>query len=141
MPAGFNGTQQILDIPANTGAFLAVLATGPVRRLTIEESPRTAEGAENALVGEIDYQIPNDGSGAGFTTVFQAIGANDETAQGQVTPAAFLLGDRPGDHGPLGSLLGNGPSFLVGIGTTPATTLCKVRSAGAATSVLVRQDY
>jgi hypothetical protein len=140
MPGGFNGTQKIIDLPASTGAFIAILATGPVRKLEVEESPVTSAGAANTLVGLIEYKIPNDGS-VGFTTVFEAIGANDETSEGQIVPAAFELSDSAGFHGPLGSILGNGSSFLIGVGATPATTLCMIRSGGAATSVRVRQTY
>lgn len=141
MPGGFNGTQQIIDLPASTAAFIAILATGPVRKLEVEESPLTSAGAANTLVGLIEYKIPNDGSAGGFTTVFEAIGANDETSEGQIVPAAFELSDSAGFHGPLGSILGNGSSFLIGVGATPATTLCMIRSGGAATSVRVRQTY
>jgi hypothetical protein len=141
MAGGFNGTQQIIDIPASTGAFLAILATGPVRKIEVEESPITAEGTANTLIGLIEYKIPNDDTTAGFTTVFEAIGSNDITSQGQIIPAAFELSDGAGLHGHEGSILGNGSSFLIGVGATPATTLCLVRSGGAATSVRVRQTY
>lgn len=137
MPGGFNGTLKVIDIPASAGAFLAILATGPCRRIEVEESPVKADGTANTLIGLIQYQVPNDG----FTQTFEAVGGNTVAAEGQVVPAAFDLGDDPGDHGPLGSMLGNGSGFIIGIGATNATTLCKVRSGGAATSVRVRQDY
>jgi hypothetical protein len=128
MAAGFNGTQQILDIGA--GATINVLATGPVRRIRIDESNVKADGSANAKQG-IAYLIPNDGTASGFTTLF-------EPDLGE----SVVLGDIPGDHGPLGSCLGNGPGFIVGIGATPATILAKVKSATATgTSIVVRQDY
>ena len=137
MGAGFNGTRKVIDIPASSGAFLPILATGLCRRVVVEESPITAEGAANTLVGLIDYQIPNDN----FATTLRAIGANDETSMGQIVPASFELSDSSGYHGPTGSVIGNGPGVLLGIGPTPATTLCNVRSGGAATSVVVTQYY
>lgn len=139
MPSGFNGIQYIQDIPAGAGVPITpILAKGPCRRLTVTESLLTSTGTANAPVG-LNYSIPNDGTTNGFTTVFPvnppSYGASD-------TPTRILLGDGVGDLGPFGSLLGNGPSVLIGIGATPAITLCKVAGAGgAATSVLVRQDY
>lgn len=138
---GFNGTQQIIDINASTGAFIAILATGPCRKLTVEESPLTKAGGANTLVGLIQYEIPNDTSATGFSEIFEAIGADTIAAQGNIQPASFELSDDQGFHGPQGSILGNGPSFLLGIGATPAATLCMVRSGGAATSIRVRQIY
>jgi hypothetical protein len=142
MPSGFNGTQQIVDIPASTAAFIAILATGPCRKIRVWESPLTAGGNTNTLIGLLEYQIPNDGTAAGFTTIFEAIGANDITTEGQITVAEINLGDDPGAIGSHGSMLGNGPNTLgQGLPATPATTLLKIRSGGGATSVVVRQDY
>lgn len=140
---GFNGTRQIIDIPGSGGAFLAILATGPVRKVTVQESVTTAAGVANPLQGQLDYLIPNDNTAAGFTQKLSAIGANDETSQGEIVPAEFDLGDDFGDHGPLGSMIGHGPQTLgMGLPPTAATTLCKVRSGTAtATSILVTQYY
>jgi hypothetical protein len=136
MPAGFNGTRQIMDIPA--GGTLAVLATGPLRYLQVTESTRTSTGVANAPAG-LNYTIPNDGSPAGFTTLFPV---NPPSNGASDTPTKIELGDPMALHGPHGTMIGNGPGMLPGIGPTLATTLCKVSPATAAgTSVLVEQYY
>ena len=136
MPSGANGTQQILDIAA--GTTLPVLASGPLRFLRIIESAKTSTGAANAPVG-LNYTIPNDGTPNGFTTIFPV---NPPSGAVTDTPSKIELGDPMALHGPYGTPLGNGPGMIVGIGPTPATTLCRVASAtGAATSILVEQFY
>jgi hypothetical protein len=140
---GFNGRKRVININASTGAFLPILATGPTRKCVVEESPLKADGSTaDTLVGLIQYQIGNDGSANGFTQTFEAVGGNTETAEGQVVTASFTLGDDFGDHGPLGSVIANGPQTLgMGLPPTGATALCNVRSGGAATSVIVTEWY
>lgn len=128
--AAFNGTQQIIDIPGTGGAFLPLLATGPVRRVEITESQTTAAGANNPPQG-FAYEILNDNSPLGNAQPFVVSPYN-----------TAVLGDPQVPGSRWGSTIGNGSSFLIGIGATPATTLCKLRSASATgTSVIVRQYY
>jgi len=133
---GFSGNRYLLDINADSGAFVAVLAKSPLRRLVVRESTIKADGSANTLQGLIQYRIPNDDTDAGFTTVFQAAGGNDTTAQGDVNAAEITLGSPNTAFGPWGELLGNGPNVIVGIGETPATHLIDLRS-GTATGTTV----
>src|ERR1700735_3051422 len=121
---GSNGTQQIIDIPADTGGFLSILATGPVRLIEIVESTLTAEGAANAIQG-FNYLIPNDGSANGFTTLFQ-------NPPGTVLKFAHTQAQYT-KHGPP---MGTGPDARgAGVPARPATTLLKVQSmTGTGTS-------
>lgn len=122
---GFNGTRKIIDIAGDAGET-DLMATGPVRYIEIEESPITADGSANTLQG-FQYQLPNDS----FTQWQEA--TKGETVE---------IGDPMALRGSHGSILGNGPNVLVGIGPTPATVLAKLRSAtGTGTSVTVTQHY
>jgi hypothetical protein len=138
---GFAGNRYIVDINGSAGAFVQILAKSPVRRVTIEESPITSAGVNNPLQGLIDYQIPNDNTPNGFTTVFRAVGGNTEAAEGQVEVAKIMLGNPIAQHAEGGEIIGNGPNVIVGmIGGTPATQLANVRSGTAtATSVMVTE--
>jgi hypothetical protein len=124
---GFNGTRTVVDIHA-TGTLTAVLATGPVVYVEVEESQVTAAGAVNTPQG-FQFKLPNDD----FTQLLEVI-------PGEV----MTFGDRHGSHaGPgSGSILGNGPSYIIGIGATAATTLFEAQSLTAtATSIVVTQYY
>lgn len=124
---GFNGTRQIVDIPA-AGTLLNIVATGPARYVIVKESALTAAGAANVAQG-FDYKLPNDN----FTQLLAASG----------TPAAMEIGDRQAVAHKFGILLGNGPDVIVGvIGGIPATVLFKAQSATATpTSIEVTQYY
>lgn len=138
---GFSGNRYLLDINGDGGAFVAVLAKSPLRRLVVRESTVTAEGAANTLQGLIQYRIPNDGTAAGFTTVFQEAGANDTTSQGEVKAAQIELGSPNSAVGPWGELIGNGPNVICGIGPTPATHLIDLRSGTATGTTVEITEY
>lgn len=122
---GGNFTRNIIDIPAN-GALLAILATGPVRYVKVKESQLTAAGAANEPQG-FEYTLPNDN----FTQLLETI------------PGDTLgIGDPMSLRGSHGSILGNGPNVILGVGPTPATTLFKAQALTAApTSIEVTQYY
>ena len=124
---GGNFTRTVIDIGVN-GAPTKVLATGPVVYVEIEESQVTAENAANVPQGFL-YRLPNDG----FVQQLEVIPG--DTAS---------IGDRQGKHagGGFGSILGNGSSFLIGVGATAATELFDAQSLTAtATSIVVTQWY
>ena len=136
---GFAGNSYILDIPADSGAFLAVVAKSVVRQLLIQESQITAEGAANVPQGVIDYQIPNDGTLNGFTTVFRAV-------QGAGAPQGLpiQLGSTIEQRGPYGEIIGQPPQPIVGLpGVNNLTTqipMIKLRSGTATgTSVVITE--
>ena len=127
MGQGFNGTKKVIDVPAN-GTLRDILATGPLTYFEIVESQITAAGAPNVPQG-ITYSLPNDD----FAQLHEAI-------PGEVVQ----IGDRAARHGSKGggSMLGNGPNVIVGIGATAATTIAKVQSlTSTPTSVEVTQWY
>lgn len=138
MRKGFNGTQKLIDIAA--GATVSILADGPVRRVTIDESTLSAEGAVIVPTGVLNYLIPNDGTDNGFTVLFSATTEGSDVPGNTQLP--IQLGDDPGDHGPLGSILGNAAQTL-GMGMPPlgASVLCKISSPAGATTIQVRQDF
>jgi len=130
---GFAGNSYILDINGDGGAFVNVVARSTVRRLVIEESSITAEGAANPLQGVIDYQIPNDGTANGFTTVFRSQQEAIKLPDGADTPSRMYQGEIIGQLGQ--PIVGANPP-----GLTTATTMAKVRSGTAtATSVKVTE--
>jgi hypothetical protein len=134
---GFAGNSYLLDINANTGAFIAVQAKSTVRQLIIVESQITAEGAANVPQGVLDYQIPNDGTANGFTTVFRAAqGDNSEAPEA----ASIELGSRVGQRGSEGEIIGQLGQPIIGQPNgqlTTATTMIKLRS-GSATGTTVK---
>lgn len=138
---GFSGNRYLLDINANTGAFVQVLAKSPLRRLVVKESTIKEDGSANTLQGILQYRIPNDDTEAGFTTIFQEAGANDTTSQGDVNAAEITLGSPNTAFGPWGELLGNGPNVIVGIGPTPATHLMDLRSGTATGTTVEITEY
>lgn len=129
--SGFNGREYIVDINGSGGAYTPILAPGPTRYVKAIESVLTAAGAANVPQG-ITYLLPNDATTLGF---------------GQALPLTvnnvLEIGDYAGTaRSDQGSLLGNGPGVLIGIGATPATTLFMARSATVTpTSLLIRFDY
>lgn len=135
---GFAGKSRIVDLNASTGAFIPLLATTVCRRLRVEESPLKADGSANTLIGLIQYQIPNDGTANGFTTIFEASGVVAANIGANPGVAAFELGNVVAQRDVYGEILGNGPDTPgAGAPPIPATTLCNLRSGGAATSVRV----
>lgn len=128
---GFNGKQRIIDVPGSGSAYLAVLASGPVRRLRFLESTKKANGTANTPQG-LTYQLPNDGSANGFTTVFD-LPVNDVKE--------LPDGISPSMRGEKGEIIGNGPGVLIGVGVTAATTLFNVRSQTATGTSIILEEY
>lgn len=129
---GFAGNSRIVDINGSGGAFIPILAQSVVRRLKITESPLTAAGAANVLQGSMEYQIPNDDTPNGFTTVFDASIAVSEGLE---------LGSEIVQKGPWGEIIGQPGQPQIGVpGGTPATTMILVRSGTATgTSIVVTE--
>jgi hypothetical protein len=139
---GYAGSQYIVDINANSGAFINIVAESTVRRLIVMESPLTSTGGANTLVGLLQYKVPNDGTTNGFTTAFEAVGANTLTTQGNPLPAEIIIGSDRSQHMPMGEIIGQLAQPIVGMPATQqaaqaATTILQIRSGGAATSVQV----
>lgn len=132
----FNGTKTIVDIAGSAG-LTPLLATGPVRFVRGVESVLTFAGAANTLQG-FQYQINNgDGTFGPWLPV-----PTPSAEGGDPVDTIMEIGDPMSLRGPHGSILGNGPGVLIGIGVTPAQTLANLRSLTAtATSVIVTQDY
>lgn len=127
---GFAGNSYLVDINGDAGAFVAIVARSTVRRLVIEESSITAEGVANPLQGTLQYQIPNDGTTNGFTTVFQTQQRPIKLPDGDDSPSRMYQGEIIGQLGQ--PLPGSNPP-----GLTTATTMVKVRS-GSATGTTVK---
>ncbi len=135
---GFQGNSYLLAINGDAGAFVAVQAKSTVRRLVVEESPIKTDGTAQTLQGLLQYQIPNDGSASGFTTIFAAVGGNTEAAEGTVVVAKIELGNPVAQIGGLGEIIGQLGQPITGL-TTPAaaTTMIQLRS-GTATATTVK---
>lgn len=136
---GFGGVRRIVDINGDGGAWVSILATTTSRRVVIDESQITAEGVANVPQGIIQYQIPNDGTPNGFTTIFEAT----QGTQG-IEGAATLpieLGNPVSSRGERGEIIGQVGQPIVGVpGGTSATVLIKLRSGTATpTSVLISE--
>jgi len=130
---GFAGNSYLLDINGDGGAFVPVVARSTVRRLVIEESSITAEGDANAIQGTLQYQIPNDGTPDGFTTIFQTQQESIKLPDGADTPSRMYQGEIIGQLGQ--PIVGNDPP-----GLTTATTMVMVRSGtGTGTTVKVTE--
>ena len=132
---GFAGNSYLLDINADSGAFVNVVAKSTVRRLVIEESQITAEGAPNTPQGVIDYQLPNDGTPDGFTTVFRA-------TQGETLP--IELGSTVGQRMYQGEVIGQLGQPIVGAnppGLTNATVMIKLRSGSDTATTVQITEY
>ena len=138
---GYAGQQYLLAINANTGAFVPVSAKGVVRRLVIEESPINADGTQNTLQGLIEYKIPNDTTANGFTTIFEAAGANIETTVDEVEPARIVLGSDIADRNWMGEIIGQPGQQIIGQpAAQAATVMVQLRSGtGTGTTVLVKE--
>jgi len=141
---GFSGNQYLLAINGSAGAFVNVQAKSTVRRLVIEESPIKLDGSANALQGLLQYKLPNDNSNAGFTTIFEAVGGNTEAAEGQVIVAKIELGNKPGQIGAWGEVIGQLGQPIVGSnppGLTTATIMAQLRSGTATATVVLVTEY
>lgn len=138
---GFSGNQRIVDIPANTVTpFTSILAQSSVSKLVVEESPITSTGAANTLQGVLQYQLPNDGTANGFTTIFQKDGANTITTQGEIAVAQIVLEGNPNRFGQPQIIGQVGQQIIGASALTAATTMIKLRSGtGTGTSVIVRE--
>ncbi len=140
---GFAGKKRIVDINSNAGAFTSILATTTSRRVVIDESPVTSAGAVNTLQNSIQYQISNDGTTNGFTTIFQA----DNSAEGIIgaTGLPIVIGNPMAGHEALGEIVGQVAQQIIGLpaaqqAAAQATTIIKLRSGTAtATSVVVTE--
>lgn len=133
----FNGTQQVIDINGSGGAFVSILATGPLRRFKIYESLLKADGTTVNAPQGLTYTL-FDG-----TQVFELPKA-DVTVQNQPFPTLSIPDvDDAEFHGWQGNVLGNGPDTPgAGVAPTLATVLAKIRSLSATgTSVIVYQAY
>ena len=137
---GFSGNQRIVDINADTGAFVSILAQSTVTKLIIEESPLTSTGSANTLQGSLQYKIPNDNTTNGFTTIFEALGANTDTTVADVQPARIVLEGVPNRFGQP-QIIGQVGQQVIGVtGLNAATTMIELRSGtGTGTSVVVRE--
>jgi hypothetical protein len=136
---GFAGQKRIIDVNANSGAFVKVLATTTSRRVVIDESPITSAGAANTLQNALQYQIPNDGTTNGFTTIFQT----DNSAEGIIgaTGLPIVLGNPMAGHEALGEIIGQVGQPIVGAGTQAATQLINVRSGTSTATSIVVVEY
>lgn len=141
---GFSGNRYLLAINGSGGAFVSVVAKSTVRRLEIEESSVTVAAAAQTLQGLLQYQLPNDDTAAGFTTIFQAVGGNTEAAEGTVVPAKIALGNPVGQMKEGGEIIGQLGQPIVGSnppGLTTATTMIKLRSGTATATTVMVTEY
>jgi hypothetical protein len=130
---GFAGNRRIVDIGPNTGAFTSILAQGVVRKLVIDESQITAEGVANVPQGVLQYEIPNDGSANGFTTIFEA-------TQGATLP--IVLGSTIADDNWMGEIIGQPGQQIIGqANLQPSTTMIKIRSGSATGTSIIVTEY
>jgi hypothetical protein len=139
---GFAGNKYIVDINANTGAFISLVAQSTVRRLVVDESSITSTGASNTLQTVIDYKLPNDGSKNGFSTIFRATQASEGPIGGAVLP--IVLGNPVGQFGFEGEIIGQLGQPIVGSpgGTmAAATTMIQVRSGTSTGTSVVVTEY
>lgn len=137
----FNGTVKVVDIAGSAGST-AILATGPLRYLKIIESALTAAGGANTLQG-FQYQLSTTDPTTGVVTLGPWIPVGTpSTEAGSDAYDTMQLGDPMALQGSSGSILGNAGGYIIGIGATNPTTLCKLRSSTATpTSVVVTQYY
>jgi hypothetical protein len=109
----------------------------------VEESSITVAGGANTLQGILQYKVPNDNTLNGFATIFQAVGGNTEAAEGTVVVAKFELGNKVGQIGAWGEIIGQLGQPIIGNnppGLTNATVMAQVRSGtGTGTSVMVTE--
>ena len=135
-PGSPNLTRRLIDIPGDGAnpAFIPVLATGPVRGWHIQESIVTAEGVAASAEG-FQVKIPNDGSPAGFQTIFQRPAYSTANAPGEFP--FFENWNRISEHGPVGEAMGGAGNIQSSaIGPTTATLLFYVSSlTGTGTTI------
>lgn len=137
---GFAGNKRIVDINGDAGVFVSILAQSTVRRLVVEESTLTSAGGANTLQGILQYQIPNDDTTNGFTTIFQAVGGQTEAAEGTVVPPKIELGSPIAQIMFAGEIIGQVGQPFPGGTPVAATTMIKLRSGTATgTSVIVTE--
>lgn len=144
MAQGFAGNRYLLAINGSGGAFTDVQAKSTVRRLVVKESPIKTDGTAQALQGVLDYQLPNDDSASGFTTTFEAVGADTETTQGEVEPAKIELGSPIGQFKEAGEIIGQLGQPIVGIPDgelAGATVMMKLRSGTAIATTVEVTEY
>jgi hypothetical protein len=144
---GPNLTRRIINVGVS-GTFTSIYATGPTRAWSIRESILTAAAAANTPVG-FQVKIPNDGSAAGFTTIFGRPAASETNEPGDFP--SFENWNRISEHGPHGEVFGSaaqtdpGGGALgapgSGIGTQPATLLAEVCSLTAAATSIEIVEY
>jgi len=140
---GPNLVRRIIDIPAANAAapFINITATGPARGWRIEESILSAEDVALSAEG-FRVKIPNDGSAAGFTTVFGRPAYSSANEPG--TFPFFENWNHISEHGPFGEVFA-GPGNATpgsGIGATNATVLCQIGSlTNTATSIEIVEYF
>ncbi len=136
---GPNLVRRIIDVGV-AGAFTPIYATGPTRGWRIWESVLTAEAAANTPQG-FQVQIPNDGTSAGFTTIFGRSAASVTNEPGDFP--SFENWNRIAEHGPVGEVFagpGNATPGL-GIGATTPTHLANVCSLTATATSIEIVEY
>lgn len=139
---GFQGNRYIVDINANTGVFVSILAKSTVRRLVIDESQITSAGAANTPQGTIDYKLPNDDTPNGFTTVFRATQGEEGIIGAGTLP--IVLGSAIGQSGKSGEIIGQLGQHIIGMPgdvIAPATTMIQLRSGSATATSVVISEY
>ena len=127
---GPNTVVRLIDIGAK-GVPTIVLATGPTRGFSIDESVITAEGANNVPQG-FQVKIPNDGTANGFSYWF--------ARPADVTFHQRNFISEHAAHGEVFAGPGNATPGL-GIGATDPTVLCILQSATAAGTTVEIVEY
>lgn len=136
MGISFNGTRQLIAVNASSGAYVNIVATGPVRRFIVKESLLTAGGAAQTPQG-FTYTLPNQ------ATVFQVPTPSTTNEPGTFPKLEIPDPEDQTFHAAFGYVLGNAAD-TPGAGTAPtsATVLASVRSATTtATTLEVTQIY
>jgi hypothetical protein len=117
---------RLVAINGNGGAFTVIRATTLCRRVEIIE-----DFSANAGVGQgIQYQVPNDGTTAGFTTTL--------SVAPQTEP--IILQDTVAEARGRGAFIGNGPDASGGY-ALPATQIVNLRSASATGTVVRISEF
>jgi hypothetical protein len=127
---------RIKDINGSGGDFIAIAATWTIRRMVVTESLLKEDGSANVPQG-LDYRKRNDGTAAGFTTVFEIGPMTDPDSVAQ----QIVLGTQTDSaYNGIGETIGTGPQPLVG-GSQDGTHMVDLRSATAtATSVVIEEE-
>jgi hypothetical protein len=111
---------RLIDVNGSGGAFVAVLATQPTRRVEIIEDFSANGGVGQGLAYQFD-----DGETPSFTTVYEIA---------PQTEPIILGAPIPQQHG-YGLIIGHGPDASGGY-SIPATLLINLRSASATGTVV-----